>query len=60
MINLGYSIFLILWTVLFIEFWKRKQSAYAVHWGTEGCEENEEIRPEFKGELKEHRVTGKV
>lgn len=40
LINLGYSVFLIFWTVLFLETWKRKQSAYVVEWGTEGCEES--------------------
>jgi len=43
----GFCVFMSLWATFFIEFWKRKQSRYAMMWGMVGIEEAEEERPAF-------------
>eukprot|EP01119_Soliformovum_irregulare_P016980 TRINITY_DN49_c0_g2_i1.p1 TRINITY_DN49_c0_g2~~TRINITY_DN49_c0_g2_i1.p1 ORF type:complete len:776 (+),score=246.23 TRINITY_DN49_c0_g2_i1:64-2391(+) len=47
--NTAYSIFLALWTTVFLEFWKRKQNTLVFLWGTQDWEDKEEERPEFQG-----------
>lgn len=44
-----FSIFMAVWTVLFIEFWKREQSRLQFEWDIVGFgKETEMIRPEFE------------
>mmetsp|Transcript_14786 Transcript_14786/g.24494 ORF Transcript_14786/g.24494 Transcript_14786/m.24494 type:complete len:764 (+) Transcript_14786:92-2383(+) len=54
-----FSVFMALWATLFLEFWKRKQSFHAMKWGMVGFEEEEQARPQFKGELRPSPVDGK-
>eukprot|EP00163_Fabomonas_tropica_P023978 TRINITY_DN4151_c1_g1_i7.p1 TRINITY_DN4151_c1_g1~~TRINITY_DN4151_c1_g1_i7.p1 ORF type:complete len:860 (-),score=163.98 TRINITY_DN4151_c1_g1_i7:135-2714(-) len=57
----GFCFFMAIWSVLFLEFWKRQQSTLAFKWGT-GLGSNwarEEVaRPEFTGPLRRSVVTG--
>lgn len=39
--------FMALWATFMLEFWKRKQAAYAMYWGTTSFEKSETVRPEF-------------
>lgn len=44
-----FSVFMAVWTVLFIEFWKREQSKLQFEWDVIDFEKNNEIlRPEFE------------
>jgi anoctamin-10/anoctamin-7 len=47
-----------LWSALFIEFWKRTENTTAMKWGTNGYEEMEQVRPQFKGEKIRSAITG--
>ena len=57
-----YSVFMAVWTVLFIEFWKRKTSVLQFEWDTIDYEKrNETIRPQFETRVATRRknpVTG--
>ena len=56
-----FSIFMAIWTVLFIEFWKREQNRLQFEWDTTGLGKNSErIRPEFelRAEKRLHPLTG--
>jgi len=44
-----YSFFIAMWSVTMLEFWKRSESFLALKWGTEGFEDNEVQRPDFRG-----------
>jgi anoctamin-10/anoctamin-7 len=55
-----YSGFMALWATCFLEFWKRKENWYAMRWGTEGFEEEEQARPQFKGDLMPSAITGEM
>ena len=44
-----FSVFVAIWSTLYLESWKRKENYYAMIWGTEGYELDEQVRPEFKG-----------
>ena len=48
-LTLYYSVFLSLWSVVFLSFWKRREAELAFLWGTEGFEQKQEARKEFKG-----------
>lgn len=43
-----YAVFVSLWSVFMLEFWKRKQARLALRWGTIGFEEREQPRVEFR------------
>jgi hypothetical protein len=53
-----YSGFMALWATCFLESWKRKEAWYAMIWGTIGFQEEEQARPQFKGELTSSPVDG--
>lgn len=55
-----YSGFMALWATSFLESWKRKESFYAMRWGTVGYEEEEQARPQFQGELMPSAVNGEM
>ena len=44
-----YSFCIAMWSVTMLEFWKRSESFLALKWGTEGFEDNEVQRPDFRG-----------
>ena len=47
-----YSIFMAVWTILFIEFWKREQSKLEFEWDVIDLDKNmESIRPEFEARV---------
>jgi hypothetical protein len=48
-----------IWSVLFLEHWKRTEKNTAMKWGTIGFEENEVDRPQFVGEPVLSPVNGK-
>jgi hypothetical protein len=54
-----FSYFIALWGVLMLEFWKRKESEWAMKWGTLGCEVTEIDRPEFVGVAIKSYVNGR-
>ena len=62
--TLFFSIFMSIWAVFFLEFWKRKQITLAYLWHTMDFEEEEEKpRPEFLATvttLRHNPVTGKM
>lgn len=45
-----YSIFLAIWSTLFLEYWKRRNSTLAFEWGVLEFEGKEFERPDFQGE----------
>ncbi|KAJ5077262.1 ngep-related [Anaeramoeba ignava] len=54
---LFYSLFIVLWTTVFVETWKRKSNTKALHWDTLFYEREEQIRPEFKGKIRMSPIT---
>ncbi|RCH88112.1 hypothetical protein CU098_000888, partial [Rhizopus stolonifer] len=54
-----FSLSMLIWAILFIEMWKRKESTLAIQWGVRNFSKHEKRRAEFKGEkmVKDH-VTG--
>ncbi len=54
-----FTVFMILWSTFFIEFWKRRQITVAMQWGVHGFEAEETDRPEFQGILTTSPVNGK-
>ena len=57
-----FSVIMAIWTVIFLDFWKRKQSRLQFDWDTNDFEKNVElIRPEFENKVKKKRknpITG--
>lgn len=54
--TLFFSIFMAVWTVLFIEYWKREQSNLQFEWDTIDFQKKiESVRPEFEIKVKEKR-----
>ncbi|GJJ72031.1 hypothetical protein EMPS_04388 [Entomortierella parvispora] len=47
-LTLPFSLFMSVWSSLFVEFWKRKSSVLAYEWNTLDFEQRERARPEFK------------
>ncbi|KAI7863976.1 calcium-activated chloride channel-domain-containing protein [Spinellus fusiger] len=47
---LGYSFAMILWSLLFIEMWKRKEKTLAIAWGTRGCSKHDKRRADYGGD----------
>jgi hypothetical protein len=46
-------------SVVFLSSWKRQEAEHAFLWGSEGFEDAEEARPEFRGLLVVNEETGK-
>lgn len=53
-----YSLFIAVWSALFIEFWRRRNYELAHRWGVLNFAREEVTRPEFRGELRVHAGTG--
>jgi anoctamin-10/anoctamin-7 len=53
-----FSVFIVLWAIVMLEFWKRKEKLTAMHWGMVGFEGKEVNRPEFKGKMKKSHIDG--
>jgi hypothetical protein len=48
--NVLYAFFMMLWTTLFLEFWKRRQNVLAFEWNMIDFEASEEARPDYYGD----------
>jgi len=57
--QIAYSIFLVLWAIIMLEFWKRREKFTALQWGMIGFEDSEITRPEFRGTKKKSFIDGK-
>jgi hypothetical protein len=55
--TLAFSVFLGLWSTLFLELWQRRECELRCVWGAEGFEEKERPRAGFIGELKRNPIT---
>eukprot|EP01032_Pedospumella_encystans_P010538 gene10538-12308_t len=44
-----YSLVVCVWSILMLEYWKRQESFTAMQWGMSEFEQEEPVRPEFKG-----------
>ena len=53
-----FAVLMMLWGVLMLKFYKRKESRTALEWGMSDYESKEVDRPEFKGEIITSPVTG--
>ncbi|KAF9910702.1 Anoctamin-7 [Linnemannia zychae] len=47
-LTLPFTLFISVWSALFVEFWKRKSAVLAYEWNTLDFEQQERARPEFK------------
>src|SRR5690606_38319158 len=45
-----YGIFVLIWSVVFTEYWKRREQELASLWGVKNVSKTETKRVEFKGE----------
>ena len=45
----GYSVYVGMWSVIFVESWKRKEIEFGFLWGSETLTGNDAVRPQFKG-----------
>ena len=55
--NAIFCIFISIYATVFLEYWKRKESALSVIWGQTEFEKLEIPRPQFKGELRRSLIT---
>ena len=55
---LPYSVFLSLWSTVFLEQWTRYENELKFRWGSEGFEALEMPRPQFRGMLDKSKETG--
>jgi anoctamin-10/anoctamin-7 len=44
-----FSLIVCVWSILMLEYWKRQEAFTAMQWGMTEFEEEEPVRPEFKG-----------
>jgi hypothetical protein len=44
-----FSLIVCIWAILMLEYWKRQEAFTAMQWGMTEFEEEEPVRPEFKG-----------
>jgi hypothetical protein len=45
-----FSVIISVWSVLMLEAWKRNEKTISLKWGTAGFEDEEQDRPQFKGQ----------
>ena len=55
-----FSLFMAIWSILFLEFWKRRNAELAQRWGVLHYEDEEVVRPQFIGEWKQDASTGEM
>ncbi|EQC28360.1 hypothetical protein SDRG_13907 [Saprolegnia diclina VS20] len=53
-----FGAFVVLWSTLFLESWKRQTATLALQWGTTNIEEVEQVRPSFQGVPASCSITG--
>ena len=56
----AYALLSALWSLAFLEWWRRRSVEQAQRWGTLGQEEEEAVRPGFVGTWKRDAATGEV
>ncbi|KAI7900373.1 calcium-activated chloride channel-domain-containing protein [Cokeromyces recurvatus] len=58
-LSVWFSIFMLTWSIVFLEMWKRRESELAIQWEVRNYSKHEKRRTEYKGEkiVKDH-VTG--
>ena len=60
-INPWFSIFNMIWVIIFLKRWKRRQNELAFEWGTIGMNQQEGPRPTFRGKsMSRDSVTGQM
>lgn len=58
-LTISFSLCMLLWSVVFIEMWKRKESELAVQWGVRNYSKYDKRRPTYKGDkIIKDQVTG--
>ena len=57
-----FCVLMSLWASFFIEYWRRRQAVLSNRWGTWqlAAHDEELMRPEYRGALKRHDVTGEL
>lgn len=53
-----YSLYIALWAIFMLEFWKRTEKITAMKWGTIGFEDEQRDRPEFEGQTRVSFING--
>ncbi|KAF0688931.1 Aste57867_19535 [Aphanomyces stellatus] len=53
-----YGVFMVVWAVLFLKYWVRKQWIFSMRWGMSDFHEEEQVRPQFQGELMRDPASG--
>mmetsp|Transcript_7686 Transcript_7686/g.10234 ORF Transcript_7686/g.10234 Transcript_7686/m.10234 type:complete len:705 (-) Transcript_7686:312-2426(-) len=53
-----FAMFIAVWGIFMLEAWKRKESNFAMQWGTAGIEDSLPDRPEFFGQTTASPITG--
>ncbi|CAM9546066.1 unnamed protein product, partial [Ectocarpus sp. 8 AP-2014] len=59
-ITLIFAPIVVFWAIAMLEFWKRKEKRVALEWGMIGFENDEQARPEYKGEFIPSPIDGKT
>ena len=54
-----YSLIVCVWAILMLEYWKRAEAYKAMKWGMTEFEEEEPVRPEFKGHPIKSYINGR-
>ena len=57
-----FCVLMALWASFFIEYWRRREAVLSNRWGTWQLAANDEelMRPEYRGALRRHEVTGEL
>ena len=58
--NVAFSFLNLFCLALFCEIWKRQSNEHSFFWGTSGKLRLKPPRPEYRGDLRKHPVTGKL
>lgn len=53
-----YSLFVSLWAIFMLEFWKRREKRMALEWGTADITKSDVLQPEFRGDRIKSFVDG--
>eukprot|EP01038_Epipyxis_sp_PR26KG_P015834 gene15834-21454_t len=54
-----FGVVIMAWSILMLEFWKRRESLTSLEWGMSTYEKEELPRPEFKGKVVKSYINGK-
>jgi len=55
-----YSVVITVWSIVMLEYWKREEARTALEWGMSDFEANEQVRPEYLGQLKPSYINGEM